>query len=445
LQPCKILYDLNEKPTTIKCLTYAFQWTCFILAGNIFFPIALANALGLDTTTTAKLVQSSLFLVGIQCFLQVMLGHKLPIVEGIAGLWFSIFLLFITSGGDIQANLSTIMGQIQFCVISTGIFMIILAKSNLLLSIKKIFTPIVTGSTILLLALQISGTFIKGITKFDGQSINWQVSLLSLSTIIFVTYLSFHKNTILRSYNTLIGLSVGWLAYVVLHWFQGRIVFSMGDVQGLIHLPTPFPWGYPTLSINAIVTSLIAAIVVISNQMASTAALSETLDVPVTGEAINRGGLVNGLGHIFAGILGAIPTIPYATSASFISINGVASKYPFIFSSILLMIFSILTPVTDFFANIPPSVAYSVSFIVFSQMATMGISNYQAVEMNQKNMLIIGMTLFTGIGIMLTPSTAFNALPSFLSNVLSNGLLTSLLLAIFLEQVVFRKKEIKLD
>jgi xanthine/uracil permease len=111
---------------------------------------------------------------------------------------------------------------------------------------------------------------------------------------------------------------------------------------------------------------------------------------------------------------------------------------PFLIGSLIIMLIGVIWPLGQFFTMMPSSVAYAVAFVPYSQMIGIGLSNFTSIELNQRNLLIIGLTLLTGVGLMFVPPTAYVNMPLILQTVISNGLLMGIILVLILEHVVFR-------
>ena len=64
--------------------------------------------------------------------------------------------------------------------------------------------------------------------------------------------------------------------------------------------------------------------------------------------------------------------------------------------SLIIMLIGVIWPLVTF-TMMPSSVAYAVAFVPYSQMIGIGLSNFTSIELNQRNLLIIGLTLLTGV------------------------------------------------
>lgn len=78
----RIIYDLEDRPPLKRTMAYSVQWLIFTLANSAVIPLVLGAALGLDRAWTADLAQRLLFFSALASLLQVLFGHRLPIIEG---------------------------------------------------------------------------------------------------------------------------------------------------------------------------------------------------------------------------------------------------------------------------------------------------------------------------------------------------------------------------
>lgn len=89
----------KESEKEMKVILSGLQWMIFMIAGAIAAPIAIADLYNLTPIETSGLIQSTMITLGIAGFLQGLMGHKFPIHEGPAGLWWSIFTIYASLVG----------------------------------------------------------------------------------------------------------------------------------------------------------------------------------------------------------------------------------------------------------------------------------------------------------------------------------------------------------
>ncbi len=134
------------------------QWFIFLLANSIALPIVVGGLFHLTTEEIFYLMQRTFFVVGISSFLQGWVGHRLPIADGPAGSWVGVFtvLAYATAGQD---QLHSTLQILELGMIISGVILIGLGVTGFIGRILFLFTPLVTGTFLLLLCLQLSGVF----------------------------------------------------------------------------------------------------------------------------------------------------------------------------------------------------------------------------------------------------------------------------------------------
>src|SRR5699024_5271600 len=111
---------------------------------------------------------------------------------------------------------------------------------------------------------QLAIIFFKGMLKYteDG-GIVLSVSLFSFVIVLFVSLLKLKGNDLIGNFSVLIGLVVGWGAYVLIFPTEHA---QMGT--GDIHISL-FPLGKPNLEIGIVVITFLGSLINMSNTFSS--------------------------------------------------------------------------------------------------------------------------------------------------------------------------------
>ncbi len=149
----------------------ALQWFVFLLANAMALPIVIGEIFQLQPADVAGLMQRTFFVVGITSFLQGWIGHRLPIADGPAGIWLGVFVIIgemaVRQGSDLTFTLQSLQGGM---LVTAGI-LIFLGVLGWIQKLLRFFTPLVTGTYLLLLAIQLSGVFLQGMLGIEGESL----------------------------------------------------------------------------------------------------------------------------------------------------------------------------------------------------------------------------------------------------------------------------------
>lgn len=415
---------------------FSFQWSIFILAASIVGPLSVGAAFNLNQVEIAALMQRAFFVLGLGTLIQVYFGHKLLIPEGPAGLWWGVFLIFAGLSSTMNIDKYSTLRSLEMGLILGGVLFIILAISGLMNKIKKIFTPLVTGTYLLLLMAQLSGSFVKGILGIGylREDVDPKVAVLSIITLIITGIFSKSKNANLRSFSILYGIFIGWILFYIF----GVTKKTSYDAVKLFSVPKVLAFGVPEFQLSVVLVSLITALLLLSNLIASVEIIKKVMNDKEEAN-FNRSGFVMGINHIIAGMFSTVGFVPVSSSAAFIETTGIKEKRPFILGSLIILLMSFFPIITVFFASLPVPVGYATVFIAFASLIGLAIKEYMSAGLDENNLFIISVSLFIGMGSMFIPSSALKQLPSFLLSILNNGLILGVLACIFIEQALNKK------
>src|SRR5690554_2046223 len=129
----------------MKLTISSLQWLAFMLASSIVAPIAIADLYGLSVEETAGFVQRTIFILGVSGLLQGLFGHRLPINEGPAGIWWGVFAIYAGLSSTLFASSSETLQGLQGAMISSGVVFFILSVTGLTEKLTRLFTPVILG------------------------------------------------------------------------------------------------------------------------------------------------------------------------------------------------------------------------------------------------------------------------------------------------------------
>lgn len=416
----------------------AFQWMAFMIAGSIAAPIAIADLFQLSPAETAGFIQRTIFVLGAASLIQALIGHRLPINEGPAGLWWGVFTIYAGFAGTLYESHSQVMGVLQGGMIVSGIIFIILSLTGLLKKLTSLFTPTITFVYLMLLILQLSGSFVKGMfgIQHEGQPFDWLVLLGSALTILIALYLQGHKVQWLQRYSIIFALIGGWIIFGLLGLTKTTSVSS-----SWFSLPEVFAFGKPVFDSGIIVTAIFITFLLTTNMIASIRVMEEVMkksgkEVPVR---YTQSGIAAGINQLLGGGFSAIGSVPISGAAGFVASTRLFSTLPFILGSIIIVIASFVPKVMNVFASLPAPVGYAVTAVIFIKMVGLALDEYRKVKEVDRVHFTAGIALIIGVGAMGVPASAFEGLPVIAASILNNGLILGTIVAIITEQILMKK------
>lgn len=429
----------------MKTIVSAIQWMAFIIAGSIVAPIAIADVFQLNEIQTTGLVQRTMFVLGLAGFLQALFGHRLPINEGPAGLWWGVFTIYAgLSAALFSTNIETLQA-LQGAMIISGIVFFLLSFFKLIDRLAKLFTPVVSGIYLLLLVMQLSGSFLNGMMGIGGgkNEVDLKVAFFSLVSVGLTFYLTRHNIKWISQFAILISLGTGWLLFSLFDLGE-----SFNRYNGPVFaLPDILAFGKPVFDTGLMVTAVFITFLLITNMLAS---------IRVTGQVLKKmgsengdlryraSGYIAGINQLLGGVFSAIGSVPISGAAGFIATTGITKLTPFIISSLLIIAGSMLPPVMSIFAALPAPVGYSVTFVIFANMIGIAFSEIDREQDQHRTRVVIGISMLAGVGAMFVPAEAFRSTPPILVSILNNGLILGTLLAVIVDQFTLAKKKKKM-
>jgi xanthine/uracil permease len=431
------LIMMNGK-TLQKTTLETLQWLSFLLASSVAIPIVIGSAYEMSYLEMAGLMQRTLFIVGLGCLLQALIGHKLPIVDGPAGIWISIFIIYaftaIQSGGDLQKSLRIL----ETVMILTGIILILFGILKLSKRLLSIFTPLVTGSFLFLLTIQLSGTFLESMLGMEKYGeLHLGETLISFFVFFFILGFSLFWKGPMKNYAVIIGICSGWAIHLAIDGLP------ITNSLPMFKLPETFAWGLPKWDIGAVPIAVFTAIILLANQVGSLGAVNYTLkgNSSFTHEQMNRGSFILGVNQGLSAIFSGIAVVTLASTSGFMQLTNQKRLKPFIYASILLTIITFFPPIVSFLSHIPASIASAALLASFVQLMGIGLRSIANEKLDDRKLIILGVSYMIGIGLMFLPNDTFEKLPSILSNLLSNGLLVGTILIILMESLWKERNE----
>ena len=294
--------------------------------------------------------------------------------------------------------------------------------------LKKWFTPIVMFVFLLLLANQLISVFLKGMLGLNASdSIDVKVAVFSFILAALTILIHIRGPGIISSLNLLIGMVVGWVVAV--------LILPTAAVETIHTTPflTWFPWGRPSLEWGIVITVVIAGLLNTTNTIATLKGAEGIFQKETTPKQYRFSFVITGSLTSLSGMLGLVPTAPYASSLGFLQSTGIRERSPFFIGSVLFILMGIVPPLSAFFSTIPYSVGSTVLFVAYLQLFGSALRNIEGLTFQPTTIYRIALPALLGLSIMGLPATTFITLPELIQPLFSNGLLMGILAALFME------------
>ncbi|RRJ67141.1 xanthine permease [Paenibacillus oralis] len=430
---------VDERPQGLALGLSTVQWFVFLVANTLTVPVVMGHALGLSPSDITLYTERTFFVCGIIGLLQAFLGHRFPVMEAPAGMWWGVFIVLVQMAKDQGNSMNDLLRQTEMGLMIGALIFIVMGAFGLLGFIRRLFTPIISGTFLILVALQLSKTLVEGVLGIgyrNQPNLSVGVAVLSVIVMALTILLSFKGSGIVKSMSILIGLIAGWVLFAAF----GFVDWPSAAPE-MFKLPAIFPFGAPSMNWGITLTCVLTSMILLSNLVASLQAFGLAVDEEITDRKLNRGALVTGVGTAFAGIFGLVGAMPMAISAGFVTVTGIASRLPFILASAAVALLGFFPFLGAWLATIPAPLGYAIMLVAIAQLIGFGLRDYKEVMLDQRNIYVLGLSLLFGVGIFGIPTSAFGGLPPVFVYILDNGLIVGIILALLLEHLLFRRKK----
>jgi xanthine/uracil permease len=422
-------YQLEDKPAWKENVLYGLQWLAVSLPAVITFGMVLG---GMDSRALEVLYLQKLFAVmGITLLVQIIWGHRLPVVLGPST------ILFI----GILSSLGSSPAAIYSSMLIGGLLMAFLSLTGLFGRLRSLFTPRVVSVILLLVAFTILPTIttlVIGGTEGPGPGLRLIFAFIFM-ILMFIggRYLKgLLKNTLVLAAMALGSLAYflidpGWAAHVSVENISPVALFFSGLNTSLAIEP------------GVLVAFVLCFLGLSINDLGSIQAVGLVLKADDMPRRITRGITATGIGNVMAGFMGVIGPVNFSFSPGLIAATGCAARRSLIPAGVAMLVLAFLPQVIFYLSFIPAVVIGCVLFYTMCTQVAAGLMTaFDALkelgEPRFDNALLISLPILTGVIVSFLPQEITASYPYSLRPILSNGFVVGIVTSLVLEHTIGR-------
>ncbi|KAK9748341.1 hypothetical protein RND81_02G050800 [Saponaria officinalis] len=411
-------YCIHSNPAWHQTCILAFQHYIVMLGTTVLIASSVVPAMGGNAGDKARVIQSLLFMSGINTLLQTLIGSRLPAVMGPSYAYIIPVMTIIHDSNDgtfnsnhqrFIHNIRTIQGSL----IVSSFVSIILGYSKAWGNLARLFSPLVIVPVVSLVGL---GLFTRGFPQL-ANCVEIGLPMLILLVLVQQHAKRLHPraHSILERFALLLCIGFVWAfaAILTVGGVYNRVkeatkMSCRTDRSALISaspwvkVPYPFQWGAPIFSASS-VFGMMGAALVSSAETTGTFYASARLSgaTPPPAHVLSRSIGLQGISMLLDGLFGTIVgTSATVENAGLLGLTRVGSRRVVQVSTAFMIFFSIFGKFGAFFASIPLPIFAAIYCVLFGIVAANGISFIQFTNNNSmRNMYVLGLSLFLGISI----------------------------------------------
>ncbi|KAM1527202.1 hypothetical protein ACFX1Z_016724 [Malus domestica] len=413
-----VQYCVNSPPPWPEAVMLGFQHYLLTLGITVFIPTMFVTQMGGGDIEKARVVQTMLFVSGLNTLLQSLFGTRLPTVV------MGSYTYIIPTASIILANrykaftdpherFSETMRGIQGALIITSCFQMVVGFLGLWRNVVRFLSPLSVVPFITFAGLGIYNLGFPLLARCVELGLPELIIMVFISQ--FLSRFIHTKRQICHRFSVLFSVAIVWLFAQILtssgvynNTPTSTQISCRTDRSGLIgaapwiYIPYPFQWGSPTFNAGEVFAMIAASFVSIfesSGTFFATARYGSATPVPpsVTGRGV--GWL--GVGVLLNGMFGS-PTGTTASveNAGLLALTRVGSRRVIQISAGFMIFFSIFGKFGALFASIPTPIIAALSCVLFGYVASAGLGFLQFCNLNSfRTKFVLGFSFFMGISV----------------------------------------------
>ncbi|MCY3543635.1 MAG: purine/pyrimidine permease [Chloroflexi bacterium] len=436
-----IRYEPDENPPLLIVIGAGVQAALINLAAVVLAVVIVIRISGVSESYIPWAIFATLVVSGISTFLQaarvwrIGAGHVL--VMGTSGAFFAVCVAALANAGP--ATMATL-------IIVSSLFQFLMASRLSLL--RRIFTPLVTGTVILLIAVTVMPLVFDLLTDVPEGSSPIAAPIAAIVTLVVIAVMVMRAPPSMRLWSPIIGIVIGCLVAAPFGLYDTEAIIDaawfgvpLGTWPGIELTPGVEFWA---LLPAFVVVTLVGAMETVGDGVAVQQVSRRTrraTDFRVVQGALNA----DGVGNLLSGLLGTLPNTTYSSSVSLVEVTGVASRRVGIAIGVVFLILAFLPKATALLIAIPPPVAAAYFTILIVMLFVQGMRMVMQDGVDYRKALVIGLAFWLGTGFQLKvifPDLLTGFVDVLLSNGMTSGTIVAIVLMLFLNLTGPRRKRL---
>ena len=399
-------------------MLYGLQWLM------ICIPVVLTSTFIAPEGQMVFFTQKLFMVCGAAIIIQVLWGHRLPLVAGPA----AVLLMGVIAAKSQGHDASTIYSS----MILGGALVLLLAAVGVIKHIQKIFTPRIVAAIVVLISFTLAKPIV-GLIFSDKA----HAGLALISTIVGLALMAWANKAlqgIWKSMVVILAMVLGSIFFYSMTEFPKEFVSDSVAPQFILN--------EIKLDAGVILAFLFCYIALIINQIGSVQSLGEMVEAPNMAKRQKRGLLITGLFNMLSGATGVLGVVDYSLSPGVVASTSCASRYTILPAAVAMILLSLFPQAVAVLLTIPQPI---MGIVLLFLMATQVAAGFEIIHSSKavhsfRDGLVLGIPIMLTIILSFAPAEAMAAVPSWLRPIVGNGFVMGIIVVLLLEHLVLREK-----
>ena len=412
-------YNTDDKPSFGAILLYGLQWLMICL------PVVLTSTFIAPAGEVVFFTQKLFIVCGITIIVQVLWGHRLPLVAGPA----AVLLMGVIAAASQGHTASTIYPS----MIIGGALVTLLAAVGAMKYVKRIFTPRIVAAIVILISFTMAKPIV-GLIFADKA----HAGLALVSAIVGVAVMAWANKAlrgIWKSMVVILAMILGSIFYYCMTEFPKEFVHDTVAPQLIV---TELK-----LDAGVVLAFLFCYIALLINQVGSVQSLGEMVGASDMGKRQTRGLLFTGIMNMVSGVVGVPGPVDYSLSPGVVASTSCASRYTMLPAAIAMIVLALFPQAVAMLLTIPQPI---MGIVLLFLMATQVAAGFEVIHSSKavlsfKDGLILGLPIMLTIILSFAPQEAMAVVPSLLRPIVGNGFVMGIIVVLLLEHLILKEKK----
>ena len=415
----KLKYNVEDRLPASQLILYSVQW--FVLA----VAVVVTSVFVAEGTPADKLfyAQKMFAVMGIAGLVQIIWGHRLPLVVGHA----AVLLVGVLSAKGAESN------AIYSSIAIGGVLISLMTIGGMMRYVQRLFTPRIIVVILMLIAFTLTPTIANKLVFAPHATHDQNIFglIFAIVGVVGMVVLNRKLRGVAKSLVIPIALVVGSVAYYAMFALPEKTA-SAASMESLVISDFSIDW-------SLIIAFVICYIALLINDIGSIESLGAMLGSDNMDKRMKRGVRVTGAMNIVAGAMGVLGPVNYSMSPGVIASTGCAARRALIPATVMLALCALSPDLVWVLTGIPnPVIGVILLFLMGTQLA----ASFEMLQSSKSaetfaDALTLGLPLMVAMLFQMMPA---GIAPAVMQPLLGNGFAMGVVTVIIMEHVINRAK-----
>ncbi|KAM7263647.1 hypothetical protein ACFE04_001330 [Oxalis oulophora] len=411
-------FCVTSNPSWAEAIIMGFQHYLVMLGTTVIISTIITPLMGGGNREKAEVMNTILFVAGLNTLLQTLFGSRLPVVMGPSYTFIipTISICYSTRLDvylDPHQRFKESMKAVQGAIIVSSFIQMIVGFFGFWRIFARFINPLAAAPLVILTGL---GLYSHGFPQVA------KCVEIGLPALILLIFLAEYLPHIMKSGRS-IFVRFAVLMAILTTWAFAELLTVAGayknrpqntqlscrtDRSGLIsgapwlRIPYPTQWGRPTFNAGDSFAMMAAALVAIVETTGTLIAASRYGSAtPVPPSVLSRGIGWLGIGTLIGGLFGTGNGVTaLVENAGLLGLTRVGSRRVIQIAALFMLFFSVLGKFGAVLASIPLPIFAAAYCVLFAYVAGVGLSFLQFCNLNSfRTKFILGFSIFMGLSV----------------------------------------------